>query len=127
VEGIQPLQQLLALSKRIPCLCFAVFGLVSISQLGCVASQSAPGAIASSTDSSYTLDTPIAVIAADPGGAAVLNMDLPGLLADPSYSEFKGMSLKRLASLSGGRLDQQSLAQTEADLQALPKQVAGVH
>jgi hypothetical protein len=105
----------LTLNRRIPCLYFAVFGLVSVSQLGCVAH--AP--------TGYTLDTPIEVIAADPGGAAVLNKNMPALLANPNYSSFKGMSLKWLASMSRGKLSQQTLAQTEMDLEALPKQVAG--
>lgn len=117
------------LNGRIPCLCLAVFGLVSVSQLGCVAPQSAPGAVAPSTGSSsiaqaptvYTLDTPIEVIAADPGGAAVLNKNMPALLANPNYSSFKGMSLKWLASMSRGKLSQETLAQTEADLVALRK------
>jgi hypothetical protein len=108
---------------------------VSLSQLGCVAPQSAPGAIAPSTGSSrdahapagFTLDTPIELIAADPGGAAVLNKNMPALLANPNYSDFKGMSLKWVASMSRGRLSEQKLAQIEADLQALSKQVAGDH
>ena len=103
------------LNRRIPCLTFAVFGLVSVSQLGCVAPQS----------TGYTLDTPIEVIAADPGGAAVLNKDMPALLSNPNYSSFKGMSLKWLASMSRGRLSQEKLAQIEADLETLHKQVAG--
>jgi hypothetical protein len=93
----------------------AFFGLVSVSQLGCVAPQS----------TGFTLDTPIEVIAADPGGAAVLNKDMPDLLANPNYSAFKGMSLKWLASMSHGRLSPQKLAQIETDLGALHKQVAG--
>ena len=105
----------MTLNRRIPCLTFAVFGLVSVSQLGCVAPQS----------TGYTLDTPIEVIAADPGGAAVLNKDMPDLLANPNYSAFKGMSLKWLASMSRGKLSQEKLAQIEADLETLHKQVAG--
>jgi len=108
-------------------------GLVSVSQIGCVAPQSAPAAIAQSTGgggvahvpTGYTLDTPIEVIAADPGGAAVLNKNLPALLSNPNYSAFKAMNLKWLASMSRGKLSQEKLAQIEADLEALPKQVAG--
>jgi hypothetical protein len=120
-------------NRRIPCLYVAVFGLVSVCQLGCVATQSAPAAIAPSTSgghaahasTGYTLETPIEVIAADPGGAAVLTKYMPALLANPNYSSFKAMNLKWLASMSRGKLSQQTLAQIEADLEALPKQVAG--
>ena len=72
----------------------------------------------------YTLDTPVERIAADPAGAAVLNKDIPGLLTNPSYALFKGMNLKMLASLSSGRLDAETLAETKADLAALPKQAS---
>jgi hypothetical protein len=105
-------------NRRIPCLCYSVFGLVSVCQLGCVAQQSA-------STKNFTLDTPIEVIAADPGGSAVLNKDIPGLLEDSHYSAFKGMNLKLLASMSHGELSQQMLAQTESDLMVLRKQVAG--
>ena len=76
------------------------------------------------TSMALTLDTPVERIAADPGGAAVLNKDIPGLLSDPNYPMFKGMNLKTLASLSSGRLDGQTLAETQADLAALPKQAS---
>jgi hypothetical protein len=111
--------------KPIPCLCFAVFGLVSISQLGCAAPSTSDSGVAHAS-TGYTLYTPIEVIAAEPGGAAVLDKNLPGLLEDPNYSAFKRMNLKTLASLSRGQIDQQSLAQTEADLEALRTQAAGI-
>ncbi|HWF63701.1 MAG TPA: hypothetical protein VN685_03720 [Rhizomicrobium sp.] len=76
------------------------------------------------TSTALTLDTPVERIAADPGGAAVLNKDIPGLLSDPNYPMFKGMNLKMLASLSSGRLDGRTLAETQADLAALPKQAS---
>ena len=71
------------------------------------------------TGASYTLDTPIEQIAAAPEGAAILHKDIPGLLENSSYPMFKSMSLKLVASLSGGRLDAQTLAQTQADLARL--------
>jgi hypothetical protein len=111
----------LTASRRIPCLCIAVLGLVSVSQLGCVA----PSKGNAHASAGFTLDTPIEVIAADPGGAAVLNKDLPALLPNPNYSAFKAMNLKWLAAMSRGKLSPEKLAQIETDLQALPKQVAG--
>lgn len=84
-----------------------------------------PAAAASTPSSTaLTLETPVERIAADPAGAAILNKDIPGLLSDSNYPMFKGMNLKTLASLSGGRLDDATLAQTKADLDALPKQVS---
>lgn len=117
--------------SRIDCLFFAVFGLC-VPQFACAATQPAPQTIAKSPGSTapqssvnYSLDTPIEIIAADPDGAAVLNKDIPGLLADSHYESFKGMNLKVLASLSGGKLDKQALTQTEADLVALRKNRSG--
>jgi hypothetical protein len=120
-----PLNALLAgLMSRL-----AVIALLSISQLSCAAPQSGgaeiipfpSGGTAVQTSPGYTLETPIEVIAADPRGAAVLNKDIPGLLANPNYEMFKGMGLKLLAALSSGKLSDQTLAQIKADLAALPK------
>jgi len=69
---------------------------------------------------SYTLETPIEQIAAAPQGAAILHKDIPGLLENSSYPMFKSMSLKLVASLSGGRLDAETLAVTQIDLARLP-------
>lgn len=117
---------------RLHQLIFAAFLISSVS--GCVAAQpkshqpesddipAFPGGGAPApAKTGYTLDTPIERIAADPEGAAVLNKDIPGLLANPNYEMFKGMSLNSLAPFSRDKLDKQTLAQTEADLAALPK------
>ena len=79
----------------------------------------APTVQGQAASTGYTLDTPIERIAADPDGAAVLNKDIPGLLANPNYAMFKTMNLRTVASLSAGRLDGQTLAQTKTDLAAL--------
>ena len=55
-----------------------------------------------------------------PQGAAILHKDIPGLLENSSYPMFKSMSLKLVASLSGGRLDAETLAVTQIDLARLP-------
>lgn len=80
------------------------------------------GPPASSPVAGYTLHTPIEVIAADPAGAAVLNKDIPGLLTDSRYETFKGMSLSFIALFSNGRLSDETLAQTQADLAKVKKQ-----
>lgn len=102
-------------------------GLLAASQLGCTVPASGPsdivpfpgGPSAAKSTAGYTLETPIEIIAADPRGAAVLNRDIPGLLANGNYGIFKGMGLRSLASLASGRLSDQVLARTEADLAAL--------
>jgi hypothetical protein len=68
----------------------------------------------------FTRETPIEKIAADPGGAAVLNKDIPGLLTDKSYDFFKSMNLKQIQRLSSGDLTDDAVRQAEADLKALP-------
>jgi hypothetical protein len=125
-------------SNQFPKLIFvAILGLLSLE--GCLSghprtadetivpfsgSGSGSGPSPAQTSTALTLDTPVERIAADPRGAAVLNKDVPGLLSDPNYPMFKGMNLKTLASLSSGRLDDQTLAETKADLDALPKEAS---
>ena len=81
--------------------------------------QTASPPVSSTANAGFTLDTPIETIAADPFGAAVINKDVPGLLTDPSYGVFQGMSLNSVASLSRGQLTKEMLTQTEADLKVL--------
>lgn len=67
----------------------------------------------------FTLDTPIAEIAADPQGRAVLEKDIPGLLAHPAFASFKDHSLNGVAPHSGGALTEAMLKTAAADLLAL--------
>jgi hypothetical protein len=67
----------------------------------------------------YTLDTPVERIAADPLGKAVLIRDLPGLMSSKNYPLFSDMSLAQIASLSGGRLSQTKLSLVRQDLMQL--------
>jgi hypothetical protein len=69
-----------------------------------------------------TTDSPIEVLASNPGAASVIRQDLPGLLEDSSYPMFKRMSLKMVASLSGGRIPTATLDQVQTELKALPAQ-----
>jgi hypothetical protein len=84
------------------------------------ATAEAPSPQTAAKPSGFDLNTPVGEIAANPAGAAVVNKDIPGLLSDPSFSDIKGMSLKMIASLSSGQITKEMLAQTEADLKALP-------
>ena len=69
---------------------------------------------------SYSQDTPLETLAADPAAAAILNKDLPGLLTDAQYPVFKHMSLKTLQEASGGDLSKNDVEKTVAELQTLP-------
>jgi len=87
---------------------------------GCVMpAQTAPANPAIKTGAAFTLQTPIDQIAADPRGKAILERDLPGMLASPRYPLFSDMSLSQLAPLSDGRLTDAKLSQVEEDLAGL--------
>jgi hypothetical protein len=105
---------------------FAVLGLLAIPQPGCAPVQSNdivpfPGSELpiQAQSAGYTLETPIEVIVANPGGEAVINKHIPKLLTNPMYGSFKGMSLKTLAMFSRGQLTDEKLALVKADLGAL--------
>ncbi|WP_298213866.1 hypothetical protein [Acidocella sp.] len=66
-----------------------------------------------------SVHTPINKIAANPGGKAVLDRDVPGVMSNPHYDLFSSMSLSQLATLSGGRLNQAKLKQVDQDLAEL--------
>ena len=70
--------------------------------------------------SSYSDETPLETLAADPAAVAILNKDLPGLLSDAQYPIFKHMSLKSLQEASGGDLSKNDVEKTVAELQTLP-------
>ncbi|HTJ90343.1 MAG TPA: hypothetical protein VL356_09230 [Acidocella sp.] len=90
--------------------------------LGC--SSGHPGATQASNDPAsgrpvYSLNTPLSHIAADKRGKAILQRDLPGLMASRSYPLFDSMSLSQIAVMSGGRLTQSKLNLVKADLAQL--------
>jgi hypothetical protein len=67
----------------------------------------------------FSLNTPLETIAADRNGKAILNRDLPGLMASPSYQLVDDMSLSQIATVSGGQLDMTKLELVQADLAKL--------
>jgi len=81
------------------------------------AAPAAPAATAPAAK--FDLDTPIATIAADPAGKAVLEADFPGMLAHPAYEQFKVLSLSAVQPLSNGALTDAQLAKAKVDLAAL--------
>jgi uncharacterized lipoprotein YajG len=64
----------------------------------------------------FTLNTPVHIIEADAQGKAVLDRDLPGLMASRDLMMVDDMSLTQIASVSGGQLTQAKLAMLQADL-----------
>jgi hypothetical protein len=83
--------------------------------------QTAPAAsTAPAATPKYTLETPIETLAANEATKAVLNADLPGLLEIPQYEMIKGLSLTQLQPYSGGKLTDELLAKTAADLAKIP-------
>lgn len=88
---------------------------------GCEPAPAPPAPVLSSPVAEhFSLQTPIDQIAADPRGKAVLERDLPGMMASPHYQMFNSMSLSDLAPLSGGRLIPEKLKKVQDDLLALP-------
>lgn len=67
----------------------------------------------------FSLDTPIEALVADPRAKAVLDADIPGVTTHPSYDMFKGMSLRAVQPMSGGKLTDEMLKKVETDLAAI--------
>jgi hypothetical protein len=82
------------------------------------AADAAP-AVGAESVAKFNLDTPIESLVADESAKAVLETDLPGLTAHPSYDMFKGMSLRQVQPLSNGQLTDEMMARTEASLAAI--------
>jgi hypothetical protein len=75
--------------------------------------------VAAARSPTFSLNTPVDVIAADQGGKAVLDRDVPGLMASRSYILFDDMSLSQIATVSGGQLTKTKLDLIQADLSRL--------
>lgn len=79
----------------------------------------APAPAAAPAAAKFNLDTPIEVLVADTQAKAVLDADLPGIATHPSYDMFKGMSLRQVQPMSGGKLTDEMLKKVETDLAAI--------
>ena len=66
-----------------------------------------------------SLDSPIAAIAANEAGKAVLDAAVPGLTTHEHFAAFKAMSLKQLAGYAPDQLTPEMLAKVEAGLAAI--------
>jgi hypothetical protein len=83
---------------------------------GCGAPPPAVSAAAPAGKPAFTLDTPVSRIAADRNGKAILDRDLPGLMASKEYPLFDDMSLSQIAIMSGGKLTKVKLNLVQTDL-----------
>jgi len=81
--------------------------------------QTAPAPAPATAAAKFSLDTPIEALVADPKAKAVLDADLPGVSTHPSYDMFKGMSLRAIQPMSGGKLTVEMLNKIETDLAAI--------
>ncbi len=95
----------------------AAFAIAALS--GSAWAQEAAPAAPAPAKAPLTLDTPIAVIVADPAGKAVLDKDVPGLTDHPMYERFKNDSLKQLQPKMAGAIGNDTMATTAKDLAAL--------
>lgn len=106
---------------RYSALAFAALSPVLL--LGCSAQKSTAGgasnSVAATPGPTFSLDTPVDHIVADPRGKVILDRDVPGLTASRSYFLFEEMSLSQIAAVSGGRLTKDTLDVVQADLSQL--------
>ena len=68
---------------------------------------------------SFTLDTPIADLIANPAAKAVLDKDLPGLTSDENLDKFAKIGLRQFQPLTGGQLTDALLVKVARDLAKL--------
>ncbi len=83
------------------------------------AQNAAPAPSAPAASAKYTVDTPLEAIVADPAGKAVLDTVMPGLTTHAMFDQFKSMSLKQLAPMSGGKITDEGLVKVGAELAAV--------
>jgi hypothetical protein len=98
-------------------LCVALFGCATEGAGPRAAAE--PGG-AQAAHAQLTLDTPIGQICDDARGRAVLDRTFPDLRKNPNYFLFQGMSLRQLASLSGGEISATKLETVRVGLAAAP-------
>lgn len=68
-----------------------------------------------------SVDSPIEAIIADPAGKAILDAEMPTLVAHPAFEQFKAMSLRQLQPYSAGAITDEKIAAVEARLAAIDR------
>jgi hypothetical protein len=79
----------------------------------------APVAAAPVAAPALTIDTPIVDLVANEKAKAVLDANFPGMTSHPMFDSFKGMSLKAVQPMSGGKITDEAIAKTAAELAAI--------
>ena len=67
----------------------------------------------------FSVESKIGDLLANPGAKAVLDKHLPGFSTNPQMAMAKGMSLKMVAPMSGGKITPALLSAVDADLKKL--------
>jgi hypothetical protein len=116
VEGFRPMFR----SARYGAVACSLLGPVLLSACGATPHTDHATALANPAPPkaarSFTIDTPVDRIAANPNGKAVLDRDMPGLMASKEYALFDDMSLSQIAMMSGGRISKDKLSLVQTDL-----------
>lgn len=107
------------MTKLAAALLIALTAAPVLAQTATPAPAPAPAPAATPAAGKFTIDTPIATIAADPAGRAVLDADFPGMTAHPMYDSFKGMTLIQLQPVANGQITDAQIAKARIDLAAL--------
>ena len=87
--------------------------------LAAPSSASVPKAAAPAGASAFSIDTAIETLAADPRAKAILEGHIPSITTNPMFPQYKAMTLKQLANMSGGKISPETLAAIAADLKAI--------
>jgi hypothetical protein len=98
--------------------------MASLLLCGCTMPKPVAATLPPGAKPGFTVDTPLDVIAADPGGNAVLIRDVPGVMSNPKYPLFDDMSLAQIAIIARGQLPRGKLDLVQKDLDQLAAQRA---
>ncbi len=85
------------------------------------AASAMPAAIPSAPGALSVENTSIGDLLADAGGMAVLQKDMPKLIAYPGLEQIKGMTLRAISVYPEAELDDAKLASIQKDLDAAKK------
>lgn len=69
--------------------------------------------------STFSADTPLEAVVANPMAKAALDKTLPTIAKHPSFEQFKSLSLKQLQGYSEGKITDEMVAKVDADLRAV--------
>jgi hypothetical protein len=102
-------------------LTFALTTVVATAQTAPAAPAAAPAPIAAAPGALSVENTTIADLLADAGAHAVLEKDMPQLVAYPGLDQIKGMTLRGISVYPEAQLDDTKLAAIQKDLDAAKK------